>query len=129
MNKQDEKQIKLFLKNIGDVSETKIELYWTVAPLIFSKNFFKKRSDLELFVVSVLTMNFANYVYKSRTILLGRIMKAIHNMPLEEAVKINNNLMNFISKNIGVEEKTENTKSKSQGFFSDWEGFLNKKRE
>ncbi|WP_369902427.1 hypothetical protein [Bacillus manliponensis] len=126
MNKQDEKQIKVFLKGIEDVSETKIEIYWILPPLLFSRKVFRNKKDLEKFISTVLKMHFAEYVYRSRTILLGRVMKKIHNMSLEEVVKVNNRLTEFLMNAVTEEEKPNHSKTKDDGFFSDWESFLNK---
>ncbi|PGQ52696.1 hypothetical protein [Bacillus cereus] len=127
MNKQDEKLIKAFLYKIENVSETNIELFWILPPLLYSKKTLKKRKDVEDFVVNVLDMKFSNYVYKSRSILVGRVLKNIHNMELEESVKLRNKLIHFFRENVKNSDKNLDKSNSDASFFSDWAEILRKK--
>lgn len=127
MNKQDEKLIKTFLYEVENVTETNIELFWILPPLLYSKNTFKKRKDVENFVVNVLDMKFSNYVFKSRSILVGRVLKNIHKMDLETSVKLRNNLIHFFRENIYDSDKNLVKPNSSDAFFSDWAQILGKK--
>ncbi|MFD0768886.1 hypothetical protein ACFQZ1_08160 [Bacillus sp. CGMCC 1.60114] len=127
MNKQDEKLIKTFLYEIENLTETNIELFWILPPLLYSKKTLKNRKDVENFVVNVLDMKLSNYVFKSRSILVGRVLRNIHKMDLETSVKLRNNLIYFFREKVDNTEKNLEKSNSNDAFFSDWAQILEKK--
>jgi hypothetical protein len=129
MNKTDEKDFKIFLSKVNEnmnenFGETNQELFWMIPPLIFSKKLFKNGKSLNQFISEVFEIEFRPYVYKSRTILLGRLLKRINGLSPEECVKVSNELVNFSKKLIEGNDKHVK-KGDSSNFFSDWSNYLN----
>lgn len=127
MNQKDEKIFKNFLHKTNDINETKLELYWLLPSLVISKKTFKNRESIQKFVEGVLEMKFADYVYNSRSILIGRILKKIHTMDLEDSVVLTNRLVEFLKDNIITnKEAKDKSKSNDTDFFDDWSKYLDK---
>lgn len=52
------------------------ELYSIITELILSNEYFKKNIDFKIFIEAV-NLNYADYVYRSRTLLLARILRDV----------------------------------------------------
>jgi hypothetical protein len=129
----DEKLIRSFLNEFSIISENKNELYSMLIPLILAKQFFKRSSELKAFVETVLVINdIKDYAYNSRSVLLGRIMKHISLLSIEEAVELNkrvsDSLLEIINTNksedIDKRDKTDKPKKQNISFFSKWYNYL-----
>lgn len=139
MNRDYEKNIKAFINEISIISENKTELYYILSPLILSKKVFSNKNQLKEFTNNTLKINFGDYVYKSRSVLLGRIIKFINDLSIEEAVNLNRDVMNFIANYITNVKKDENKNTKKQSrkskmtkqenFFTQWDRVINKNSE
>ena len=139
MNRDYEKNIKAFINEISVISENKTELYYILSPLILSKKVFSNKNQLKEFTNNTLKINFGDYVYKSRSVLLGRIIKFINDLSIEEAVNLNREVMNFIVNYITNVKKDENKNTKKQSrkskmtkqenFFTQWDKVINKNSE
>lgn len=125
-NKNDERLVNDFLKNNYIISENKTQLYTTLIPIIFSKKVFKKGSELQSFLKDELGIEFANYVFKSRTILAGKINKYINDLSIEDSVSLNRLVIEKISAIIDNDDldisaiSNSNEKSTSKSLFSMW---------
>lgn len=120
-----------FIEEISCVSEYKNEVYEILIPLILSRQVFKNSKELKIFVNEVIHLDIPNYLFKSRTLLLGRVLKEINDIEIEEAVKINHNIIEFIDSiqntNNNEEVRTKSEK-RSSSFFSDWNALINKEK-
>ncbi|MFC0907036.1 hypothetical protein ACFHWD_20470 [Clostridium sp. MT-14] len=135
MNKRDEEFVKKYINNINVISENKTELYMILIPLILSKKLIKKRNQLQYFVEEVIITEFAKYAYNSRTILVGKLMKYINDLPIEEAVSVNERVVSFIKKLIlennedSTNKEVKKKTKKMTHFFSDWDKVINDNSE
>lgn len=129
MNPNEEKLIHSLLTKFTIMSEYKTELYSLLIPLILSKQFFKKSSELKSFIETVLGLSFKDYVYNSRSILLGRVMNYLSTLTVEESVSLNKRVTNFILDTIKANNSVENTiksnKTKTS-FFNNWYDYMEK---
>lgn len=126
MNKN---KLDKFIGEISLASEFKNEIYQTIVPLVLSKKVFRNSKELKLFTVEIMNLRFADYVYKSRPLLLGRILKYVSELSIEESVKINYNIVEFIKsiQNINNDIEIEPKKvHKKSSFFNDWNELINK---
>ena len=129
MNKN---KLDKFIDEISLSSESKNEIYQIIVPLVLSKKVFRNSKELKLFTIEIIDLDLADYVYRSRALLLGRIMKYINDLSIEESVKINYKIVEFIKSiqniNGNLEYGNKNTNKKSS-FFSDWNNLINERNE
>lgn len=100
--------------------EIKSKLYGHFSTLILSKKYAPSNSDL-INVMAEFDLEFKIYVYKSRTVLLSRIIRIIEKKDETEIEKIVFQLEKFLKKGIPeVEEKKEGkNKKKKKNIFDD----------
>ena len=132
MSQNDKKMIRTFLNDLAIISENKNELYSILIPLLLSKKFFRRGSEIKTFIETVLNLNLRDYVYKSRTILLGKVIKYISNLTIEEAVQINEKISHFLVgiakesiSNISDKDKKSKSQKQTESFFSNWFNYIN----
>lgn len=142
MNPNNEKVIRNFLTTISNVSENKNDIYSVVIPLILSKKVFKKSAELKSFMETVLDFKFNDYVYKSRSILIGRVVRLVNELSVEDSVVLNEKVTKFLLDIIDINnESNKNSeevingnngkrvaktkKKKATSFFSDWNKYIN----
>ena len=106
MNKDTENLIKDYLKDDYVLSESKNELYSIIIPALFSKKFFKSGSEIKDFLRKTVNITYDNYVFKSRTLIVSKIIKTINDMSLEESIELNKILLSEITKIIKNNLKT-----------------------
>ena len=125
MGNKEEKIINDFLKYNYILSENKNELYSILVPIIFSKKIFRKGSELQAFLKDELGIEFANYVFKSRTILAGKLTRYINNMSIEDSVTLNRlvieKISTIIKESTADDTNTDlNIKEANRSLFSLW---------
>lgn len=120
------------LNELMPTTENKNEIYNIIIPLILSKKFFKNGKELKEFVENVLGFEIAGYAYRSRTILLGKIIKIIAELQLSSSIELNKKLTIFLENTIQVNSKEKNNKEKkvskshSESFFQTWNNYIKK---
>ncbi|MEA0552924.1 hypothetical protein U1P98_04270 [Lysinibacillus irui] len=126
MNSHDEKLIKDFLLAFADQKESQLNINWIIPTLIFSRKLFKNQNETKKFTKEVLGIEYKDYVYRSRAMLTGKILKDIMKMDSPTSLTVLNNLITFI-KTLVVSniEDTEQLKD-TDSFFSEWSNFLKK---
>ncbi|MGY0374433.1 hypothetical protein [Clostridium sp. JNZ J1-5] len=127
--------INNLISEICIVSENKNELYSILIPLILSRKFFKNSKEKKDFVENVLGLIVADYAYRSKTILVGKIVSSINVLEIQEAVSINNKVNKFIldvskankiaKQDLEVSKATKGGKKKEASFFSNWNTYIN----
>lgn len=73
------------LASINDVSKLKLEICSILTVVIISKDFFKYTKDIYPFLKS-LDIEFRDYVFKNRMLLLGKLLKHIMDQELKEQI-------------------------------------------
>lgn len=125
--------IRNMISEINIVSENKNELYNILIPLILSNKFFKNSNEKREFIENVLGFQIANYAYKSSPILVGKVIKNINALDVEDAFSINNKVNNFILDVLKINEIVKNKepqkenikKHKKSSFFNNWNTYIN----
>ena len=91
-----DKEIKDFIGDINIISDNKNELYSILIPLLLSRKVFKNSNEKREFIENVLGIKIANYAYKSKTILIGKVINEINSMEIEHAFKLNKKVNKFL---------------------------------
>lgn len=130
-----DEEIKNFIGNINIISDNKNELYSILIPLLLSKKVFKNSNEKREFIEKVLELKIANYAYKSKTILIGKVINEINSMEIESAFSLNKNVNKFLLDLINankilnkeINKDTKNIKSKKNkknSLFSNWSNYI-----
>ncbi len=83
------------------------KLLGIVSELLFSKEIFPRNKDIKLFLIEIFSIEYKDYVMKSRTLIVARVCKFIYS--LEERNSTIKKLSKFISNKID-ELKTKDKK-------------------
>ncbi|NTM27961.1 hypothetical protein HQ710_11860 [Enterococcus faecium] len=89
--------IKTFINKIDTktVELLKINIYGAISYLILSKEIFKKNKDISLFL-NIIDISVKDYVMKSRTLLLSRIIRELEKMDIEQLKEVYKKTLNYI---------------------------------
>lgn len=128
------------LNELVPTSENKNEIYNMIIPLVLSKKFFKNSKELKEFVENVIGFEIASYAYKSRTILLGKIIKIITELQLSDSIELNKKLTLFLKKSTETNSKIKDNSEKngkkkkspnnlSESLFQTWNNYIKKDKE
>lgn len=92
----------IFIKNLlitldGKTNEEKlrINLYSIMTTVLLSKNIFKKNTDISLFMIK-LNIEFKEYVYRSRTSLIARMIREIESADKNKLLVLTNELKTLL---------------------------------
>ena len=99
------------IKNLEKIENKHYELYPIVVMLIIKKNYFKRNNDL-IELLKIFNLEFKDYVMKSRTLLLARILREIEKIKDVDDVVLN--LKKILIKNINEEDRTAQNKGKNR---------------
>ena len=128
-----DKEIKDFIGDINIISDNKNELYSILIPLLLSRKVFKNSNEKREFIENVLGIKIANYAYKSKTILIGKVINEINSMEIEHAFKLNKKLnkflLDFINANRNLNREInkgikKNKKNKKNSLFYNWSNYI-----
>ncbi|WP_019420004.1 hypothetical protein [Paenibacillus sp. OSY-SE] len=90
----------------------RLELYSIVTDVFLSKEYFNRNSDIVAFIDAI-NYQYADYLFKSRTLLLARILRDINKAEKNELLLIMRNLQYLLFNNIEPDTKTKGKKSKN----------------
>ena len=99
------------IKNLEKIENKHYELYPIVLLLVFKKKYFKSHDDL-IELLKIFNLEFKDYVMKSRTFLLARILREIEKIKDVDDVVLN--LKKILIKNINEEDRTVQNKGKNR---------------
>ena len=99
------------IKNLEKIENKHYELYPIVVMLVIKKNYFKRNDDL-IELLKIFNLEFKDYVMKSRTFLLARILREIEKIKDVDDVVLN--LKKILIKNINEEDRTVQNKGKNR---------------
>ena len=128
-----DKEIKDFIGNINIISDNKNELYSILIPLLLSRKVFKNSNEKREFIENVLGIKIANYAYKSKTILIGKVINEINSMEIEHAFKLNKKVNKFLLDLINANRILnreinkgikKNKKNKKNSLFYNWSNYI-----
>lgn len=90
----------------------RLELYSIVTDIFLSKDYFHRNSDIVSFIDGI-EFKYADYLFKSRTLLLARILRDIKNAEKDQLILIVRNLQNLLFNNVEPDTKTKVKKSRN----------------
>ncbi|MFP8915275.1 hypothetical protein ACLI5Y_00475 [Enterococcus innesii] len=104
--------IKTFINKIDTktVELLRINLYGAVSYLILSKEIFRKNKDISIFL-KIIDISVKDYVMRSRTLLLSRIIRELEKMEIEQLKEVYTKTLDYIftidesESNIGKKRK------------------------
>ena len=99
------------IKNLEKIENKHYELYPIVVMLVIKKNYFKRNDDL-IELLKIFNLEFKDYVMKSRTLLLARILREIEKIKDVDDVVLN--LKKILVENTNEEGKTPQNKVKNR---------------
>lgn len=99
------------IKNLEKIENKHYELYPIVVMLIIKKNYFKRNNDL-IELLKIFNLEFKDYIMKSRTLLLARILREIEKIKDVDSIVLN--LKKILTENINEEDKTSQNKGKNR---------------
>lgn len=130
-----DEEIKKFMSGISIPSDNKTELYNLIIPLLLSRKVFKNSAEKKEFIENVLELNISDYAYRSKTILVGKVLNEINNLEIENAFNMNRRVNKFLlelinaNKLLNKEESKKNSsinkKSKKNSLFTNWSNYIN----
>ncbi|EGO9396949.1 hypothetical protein IGJ40_001673 [Enterococcus sp. DIV0418] len=100
-----------YLSTFATKSETKsidimrINLYGLISAVILSKTIFKRNSEISVFL-ELVNITVKDYVMKSRTLLLSRIIRDIEKMDADQLKKIQKETVNYLFSIQDIQEVT-----------------------
>ena len=100
-----------YLSTFATKSETKsidimrINLYGLMSAVILSKTIFKRNSEISVFL-ELVNITVKDYVMKSRTLLLSRIIRDIEKMDADQLKKIQKETVNYLFSIQDIQEVT-----------------------
>lgn len=96
----------------------KYKILGMISEIILSKELFDKNEDLEAFLLNVFSITYKKYVIKSRTIILARTIRLVHDSDEDLFITYKNNLTRYVQMSI----ETVNSKTKEKDIFKGWIG-------
>lgn len=99
------------IKNLEKIENKHYELYPIVVMLVIKKKYFKRNDDL-IELLEIFDLEFKDYVMKSRTLLLARILREIEKIKDVDDIVLN--LKKILTKNTNEEDKTTQNKGENR---------------
>lgn len=104
----------------NELKNTKVPKYKTigiVTEILISKEVFKKNEEIREFLMRIFNISYKDYVMKSRTMVIARTSRLIHNSENDEYIVYKRNLYSFINLQI---EKMKEEQKKEKNEFNGW---------
>lgn len=121
------KELTLFRNELKNNRIPQYKIIGIVSVLIFSREIFKKNSEIYSFLNEVFDLQFKEYIMKSRTLIIARTTKMIHNIQEEEYNLYKKRLLAFVTNKIEELKRQENIKAEKNQF-DGWLSNIHEKR-
>lgn len=108
----------LFRNELKNKNIYKYKIIGIISELLLSKKIFAQNNDIEIFLEKTFNLYFKTYLYKSRTLLVARVIREIIAIENENIYK--KQLYTFIEEKIEAlkEEAPKNKKDNLKGWLS-----------
>lgn len=108
-------ELVLFRNELKNKTVSKYKIIGIVSQLLLSRKVFPANLDIAEFLKDVFSLEFKDYLFKSRTLLIARIIRQIDAIENDNVYK--NKLYNFIQIKIDfLKDKTKNEKNQFDGW-------------
>lgn len=111
------KELIIYRNELKNSKVPKYKLIGIVTEILISKEIFKKNFEIGLFLKEIFDIDYKEYVMKSRTMIIARTSRIIHNSENNEYINYKKNLYLFITEQI---EKMKNEQKKEKNEFDGW---------
>lgn len=111
------KELIIYRNELKNSKVPKYKLIGIVTEILVSKEIFKKNFEIGLFLKEIFDIDYKEYVMKSRTMIIARTSRIIHNSENNEYINYKKNLYFFITEQI---EKMKNEQKKEKNEFDGW---------
>ncbi|WP_052098196.1 hypothetical protein [Paenibacillus stellifer] len=101
------------LRKIKNPELIRFELFSILTSLLLSKNVFKNNSEIVSFLSS-LNIEFKEYVFKSRTLILARVLRTVENLDESMLEMYMNILENMLIRKTEDTEEVQNKETKQR---------------
>lgn len=109
-------ELVLFRNELKNKSIPKYKIIGIVSELLLSKQIFKRNKDIEKFLKEVFELELKEYLFKSRTLLVSKVIREI--MCIENENLYKNKLYKFVQEKINDLKDDSIKKEKNQ--FDGW---------
>ncbi|MBS5198568.1 MAG: hypothetical protein KHY93_15865 [Clostridiales bacterium] len=113
------RNLVLFRNELKNNKMPKYKMEGIVSEMLISRDIFKKNSEIKNFLNYVFDLDYKDYVMKSRTLIVARTVKTIHNSEETEYNLYKKKLMVFTSKAIEDWKDREGSKE-NRNEFNGW---------
>lgn len=97
--------LPIFRNELKNRIVAKYKLIGIISELILSFEVFKRNSDIELFIKQTFNMKFKPYVYKSRTLIVSRVVRLVSSADEEKLRSYKTATYQFIETKLNSDEQ------------------------
>lgn len=108
----------IYRNELKNTKVPKYKLIGIVTEIMLSKEIFKKNSEIGIFLKENFDINYKDYVMKSRTTMIAKTSRFIHNLESEEYIIYKKRLLTYI--NLEIEKMKTDEKKKEKNQFDGW---------
>lgn len=122
MNSDANQATEYFLSKLTKNNVDYIDIIGLNVAILYSKELFKRNSDISEFLNEVYNINFLPYVMRSRTLIVARITRELNNKTPDELNQIRKKLVKFLNpeSDVFTKSKTKNSKQNSNEKLKKW---------
>lgn len=104
----------LYRNELKNKNIPKYKIIGIITELIYSKRIFKKNKDIEIFVKEVFNIELKDYIVRSRSMIVSKVVKFIVDSERDTTYK--NKLVEFINLQIEIIKRDREIKEKKNEF-------------
>lgn len=104
----------LYRNELKNKNIPKYKIIGIITELIYSKRVFKKNKDIEIFVKEVFNIELKDYIVRSRSMIVSKVVKFI--VDSERDTNYKNKLVEFINLQIEIIKRDRDIKEKKNEF-------------
>lgn len=112
------KELIIYRNELKNTRVPKYKFVGIVTEILLSKDVFIKNAEIASFLKTAFNIDYKDYVMKSRTMIVARTSRIIHNLENDEYVIYKRKLFQFISDELERLQTEEQKKEKNQ--FDGW---------
>lgn len=113
------RELIIYRNELKNTKVPKYKLIGIVTEILLSKEVFKKNSEISIFLKEIFAIEYKEYVMKSRTMIVAKTNRIIHNLENDEYIIYKKKLLAYI--NLEIEKlKTDEKKGEKKNQFDGW---------
>lgn len=112
------RELIIYRNELKNTKIPKYKLIGIMTEIILSKEIFKKNSEISLFLKENFGIDYKNYITKSRTMIVAKTSRIIHNLENNEYTMYKKTLLSYI--NLEIEKLKNDEKKREKNQFDGW---------